>query len=416
MSDVVIIGVGFAGLFAANMLSLKGLKVKVLYKGFGATTLSSGRFCVLDTVAKKNEISLEKKYNKLKDNHPYKVLSQGSFTKFINLLERATKEMNMLLKNMFQGNPKKSKKVVYQSGAILETSLILDTMKGAIISEKDEKILLLGLEGLYEFNPDLVKKIMKTNMEKLGLKEIEIVTDVVPRKEISKYTSSVLGESSIDETSLTKIVFERFQRCDCKVLIPPILSYTIARRLFEESSGQISELPAEPKFAVGKRIVEKFIEESLKNNVDLKHIEEVKIQTRDNGIVVKYTSLGKHYEIQPNYLIIASGGLIGGGVKVKRKGDIIEYFDTVLGQKIAIGEIGDRRIPYFHSETTRIFNAGYAINEKSQPLNSKMHVFHDRIFAAGSVIGGKSFEDEGTGLGLPLISAYKVVEEIVKEW
>ena len=417
MSDVVVVGAGFAGLFTANMLSSKGLNVKLLYKGLGATILSSGRFCILDTKARSDKKSLEKKFMELGELHPYKVLSKGSFTEFISLLRESVKEMRTYLGRTFRGDFRKSEYVIYQSGSILETTLILNTMDGALLKDSSERILLLGVEGLYEFNPSLVKGVMERNLESIGLEEIEIETDVITRNELKISSSSTLAEGYIDEDSLAKSILRRYRKCGCKILFPPILSYKYIRELYEESSGKISEFPAEPKFAVGKRVIEKFIEEALKNGVELKHVNELIVRPdKSEKIYVEYSSLNKSEKLETEFLVIATGDLIGGGIKARRKGNIVEYIDTALGRKIALMKIDINKSNYLSSSTTKIFNVGYPINERSQPVDEENEVIHERIFVAGSAIGGKSFEGEGTGLGLPLISAYKSVKEILSEW
>ncbi len=401
-TEVLVIGAGFAGLNTAYQLAKRGYNVTVVYKGFGATAMSSGCFDILGYSYKQNDYTLDpiKAFDHLPEDHPYKIITGGNKNEFKKLIKQAVDALPEIFSDFLHGDYLRNKNFITMGGTIKTTAYVQKTMKGAEVND-GETYVILGLEGVYDFHPKLVETMLKTYLRAYGYTETRIKTVTLKTKDLtdSIYASAYLP-LTVNIKKFKKVLEKTAKKYSGVKLIPPLIhNFKVARDLIESFEGEVSEVPATPIYSPGLRLVEKMISISKNMGVALKHVEKAKVKANTGKVILEKNN--RTTELNPEIVIIATGDLIGGGLEVKGSAIV----EVVTGKKI-IGTIEDKPSEdYFgHDKISRI---GVKVNEKLQSTKEEGAA---NIFYVGSIIANYDYNLEKSGLGVPLLTSWKLVK------
>jgi glycerol-3-phosphate dehydrogenase subunit B len=117
-------------------------------------------------------------------------------------------------------------------------------------------------------------------------------------------------------------------------------------------------------------------------------------------------------EVEARSWVLASGRFLGGGLA--RRGGLAE---PLLGLPVLASEAGAAglalagRPPWLLTCRERtaaqpLLAAGVDVDEACRPLDEGGRPVHERLFAAGAVIGGHEHAADGTGLGVAILSGW----------
>lgn len=421
--EIVIIGAGAAGLLTALYVAGGGYQTRILYKGYGATAMSSGCFDILGYSYKTKDYvgSYKEAYEYLPDNHPYKVISGGKLENFESLLKSSISDAEGLFSNFLTGTINSNMLVATLFGTVKPTAFVQETMSGAKI-EEGSSYTIVGIEGIYDFNPRLVKTMLNTYLKSFGIKDVEIKETMIKRKKLADelfISYAPYLPLKVDSAKFEKALKTLISQVQTDyILIPPIISnFYTSLSLLEKFEGMISEVPAPPYYKTGLRLIRFLIDEVKKRGVKLIQVDEVKVYLRDNeGREIRFRKRGKEKKIVFDSLVLATGDLISGGLEAESfvEEDKVILRDSVLGWTLgefSSGEIGGGE--YFPMDNKDISSYGLGINENSKLLNGRGEEIRN-IYVVGSLIGGYNYNFEKSGLGVALVSAYKAASAILK--
>jgi glycerol-3-phosphate dehydrogenase subunit B len=119
-------------------------------------------------------------------------------------------------------------------------------------------------------------------------------------------------------------------------------------------------------------------------------------------------------EVVARSWVLASGRFVGGGIE--RRGALVE---SALGLPVLASEgpFADPSVRFAGrppaSLTLRdsrspqpLLAAGLRVDEELHPLDAEGRVLHERIFAAGAVVGGHDPSSDGTGMGVAMFTGW----------
>ena len=183
--EVAIVGAGAAGLLTALYLSERGFLVKVLYKGYGATAMSSGCFDILGYSYETRDYvkSFVEGFESLPNDHPYKILSNGKVENLRSILSEATGKTAGLFTDFLHGSIDSNMFVLTMFGTVKPTAFVQKTMRGAELKD-GLSYKIVGVEGIYDFHPKLVKSMLNLYLKSFRIKDVEVSSGVIKRKDV----------------------------------------------------------------------------------------------------------------------------------------------------------------------------------------------------------------------------------------
>lgn len=413
--DVLVIGSGAAGLLTAFYLGRKGFRVSIITRGYGATAMSSGCFDVLGMLNNVFLDSFKEGFNDLSDNHPYKVISVGNVNKLLNLFQSALNEANSIL-DLYTGDIARNINVITLFGTIKPTALIQKSMKGSIII-RDGRYLFLGFNNVFDYNPKLQARMLLSFAKIMGFKELKAFGERI------NLGINIPSIHFLPKLLKRKKIFNAFIKAlnqlmnkylPDSILIPPIFDDIKYLRSIQEDYP-LYEVPSTSPYKAGLRLNRLLWKIAENSGVMIHHINDLKVIVGGKEIrKVIARKDGRETEIQANHIVLATGDLVGGGLKVISEKASLEkkLIDTVLGLEIV--NLGKKtfRDDFFMNHNLDKF--GFKINEDLQPINKSNEPILNNLYVAGSIIGGYDMSEEKTGLGIPLVTAFKLSETIRK--
>ncbi len=407
-TEVLIIGAGFAGLNTAFQLAKRGYKVTVAYKGFGATAMSSGCFDILGYSYEQNDYALDpiEAFQHLPEKHPYMIITGGNKEEFKKQLKQAVNSLPEVFRDFLHGSYQQNTNHITLAGTIKTTAFVQKTMKGSEVKD-GETYVILGLEGIYDFHPKLVETMLKTSLRAYGYTETKIKTVNLKKKDLTEgISASTYLPLTLSIEKFKKLLKKIVRKYSGLKLIPPIIrNFKNAEDLVESFEEEVSEVPATPIYSPGLRLVVKMVNLSKNVGASIIHVENVKVNSKTSEVTLEKKN--KLIKLKPEITVIATGDLIGGGLEIKGNAVI----DVVTERKI--NENFGEKIPkdYFNKndELTRI---GVNVNGKLQLTTEDIEA---NIFYIGSIIANYDYNLEKSGLGVPLLTSWKLVSIIEGE-
>jgi len=420
---IIVVGMGFSGAYAAYLLKKTGYDVIVLHKGFGATAFSSGCFDILGYSIEKGEYLEDFKEGidevLSKENHPYAIVTDASRTKFEKMLNDAWRNLPEDLKAIYINNRNKNWFVITQLGTIKPTAAIQASMKGAMISEENVSICITGFKGDPGFNPSFVAKLLRSYIQALSFPNIEVthaIIDIGVRgvEELSYYINI---RNNLHDLYKKFKQLARRNRIDI-FLIPALLdleTFSLLKDLNEESDFLISEMPSGPRYYAGfrlQRLLSRVLDDTGVRYSRVKELQVTLEGERAKEVLWRDAISDKTFRTQDfEAIVIATGDIIGGGLAILADESLNKYLqDTVFNYRIRnLGLEGGFADSYIWGDH-EVLRSGLIINESSQVIMGENVL--ENVFACGSVLGGYDYTRELNGLGVALITAYNVVENI----
>jgi len=418
-SDVLIIGSGAGGLLTALYLAKRGKKVTVISKGYGATAMSSGCFDILGSVNGEIISSFREGFGALNNNHPYRVLSENNLTRLENYLSEATNLLPEIFSSFLAGSTDNNFLVITMFGTVKPTAFVQKSMIKAIISE-GSKYLFIGFRGLYDYNPALQASMLKISLRLFKLTNVKVDYAII--KLDHKLPSIHFLENYVrDEKRRREFISkirEVLETKNCDIALIPALFNDIATINEIQNEVPLAEAPSPPPYRAGIRLNTLLHKLAEKYGVSIFYISDIKPEVSGNRIQgVKAKIKNKDLPFEANNYVLATGDLVGGGLRIHTTPDISRriVIDSVFNVKLetlTMEEVFSNDI--FSAEGQRATRLGFRINSSGQPVNDHGDPLYENLYAVGSVIGGYDYNVEKSGLGVVLVTSYKVAEEIIK--
>jgi glycerol-3-phosphate dehydrogenase subunit B len=405
--DLIIIGSGLTGLFAANLAVDQGLTVQVISSGRGGLSLSHGCIDIY------NSSNPSRSIKSLSENHPYKIVSSGSIKASVNAFKSMASESGI----DYHGGMSSSFRLLSVVGSPYRTSLVPVTLiKGRL--DDPSPITIAGLENYRDF----WSTRLSINAKRHGIK----IRSTIDLPMLPLGNRRDLYSIDIAKLMLDDVFREELWRAwkpkltgKKRVGIPAILGTHAATDLMMEAEEyfgvEIFEIPTLPPSLPGLRLETALKQRCSRLGAQLTEGPSAlgRIDGRSKGRLtagVQIRTAGGIKLLNAKAVLLATGGFLHGGLQAQHDGKIIE---SVYGIPI---QTFSPRAQWTSSnlwETQNYSYHGLTTDKLMRPLDHKRKPFLENLFAAGGILHGADRTQENSRQGIGLATAYQAIQSIV---
>lgn len=406
--DVVVIGSGVSGAVAALTAKLSGASVALVAQFPGATYYSSGSIDIASH-ADNYLLGMQDLAHKLVV-HPYAQFAQNRSEKMHEALEllqqlvandcplhRQADGKNMLLATDMGS---------YKKSALVQQSQYLNLAD--LCGPK--KVAVLGMSSFLSFDAEQVSKMLNWGKKIYDLKHIEFTALSVPFfSPADHYFSSSLDLArALDDekfmhtfTDTLKAALKKSATSFDYLLLPPLIgtknSNEKVRKLSDACGIECKELLATKDSVPGMRLHHALLFGLSRLGIAIE--KSTVLGFFGDGSRIKSLKL-REYEIEAGSVVLATGKFLGGGISSAGLIQESIFSLPVWSREKPLHDSSPSTLTGRFDERQELFCAGLKVNNDLQPLDSAGVVFAENLFAAGSIIGGYDFSQDGSGLGV----------------
>ncbi len=402
MPDLVVIGAGLTGLFASYLAAAKGARVTLISFGRGGLSLSHG--CIdarYPTAARSIPEAL-----------PHPIALAGA-----DALRAGCAQLNNLLSAAgvgYVGSLDDSVETLTPLGGRRPTQFAPESL---VIPTQllDGRAAIAGILGFRDFMPALATRGWQGGGTAPACLDDLPWPGAPPRRDLYATDLARRFESRQQLASLCDLWRPLVAGIDC-LGIPAVLGlmdHVRVKAELESSLGlRLFEIPTLPPSVPGLRLETALRRAALAAGVTL--IEGARALGRLEGNRAKRRALGVRVEtaggtraISADKTLLASGGILNGGLHTDHAGSVIE---ATFGAPVAahatraawVGPAlsGPHEYPHF----------GVRVNDRMQPLDAAGELFAEDLYAAGGLLAGVDRVRTTCRQGIDLATAYRAIE------
>ena len=409
-SDILVVGAGMAGLMAAVTAAKSGLSVSVLSEGAGVISIGSGAVDFLGYVnGKKITDNPFNHLNELDKNHPYNIIGAENIKNaFASLIEISTSNGYEIKMN----DEGLNQTAISIAGTTKPTYICSESNNASRIL-KAKKILFAGVEYLKDAQPALAVKQAK-QYKVFAEAELESTILKSPFGKTHRVLNSLDLARYVDKEegfNWLKSELVRVSGGFDAVIIPPIcgtVNYTKSFKELQNLGFILVEAVSIPPGVGGYRLRNALISEAKK--LDIKFIENCNVQRAviENGKCKSLVALHNNIagaletEYSADKFIIATGGVIGGGIASTPDKVYEKIFNIEIKSPASVEERSDKNVFGSHIFT----KFGVNVNNKLQAIDSSGSPLYDNVFFAGNTLSDYDFPTEKSGYGVACSTGY----------
>jgi glycerol-3-phosphate dehydrogenase subunit B len=391
--DLIVIGMGLAGLTAARTAVERGAKVLIIGRGMGSVTLFGNSIDVLGSIPPGTD--MEEGVTRWIATNPHHPYARTGWTGIAEAL-MTFRELFPPPYNFATAGSGNSL-VPTGAGTLRPTYLLPVTMTaGAEMSAADT--LIVGLKGFKDFQSNTVSHHLHCRGVNLSL----------PRYGLEGLTAIALARL-MDEQPFRARLGEaiRHQMAGEKHIgLPAILGFKapadVLKTLETVTGARVFEIPMLPPSIPGLRIFHRFREVLMaKGATFLMGNPVTAADLKDGlceGITVHNPPLSTVY--QAEHYILATGRFLGGGLWADMERITEPLFHLPVFQPESRGEWFRER--FFQPEAHPIHRAGILTDEDLRPVDAKGKVILRNVRAAGSILAYHQAIEEHSREGIDI--------------
>ncbi|MCY4082595.1 MAG: anaerobic glycerol-3-phosphate dehydrogenase subunit B [Caldilineaceae bacterium] len=460
MLDLLVIGAGLTGLFAAYTAARAGLHVRVIAHGAGATHWHAGTVDLIGYLPNKEEAVTDwtQALPELPPAHPYRILGNEAVAIAMNEFQRLTAAAGLPYvragtaidltassqqderisqrsdsdEQVNDPNLGRNYQLISPVGAPRPVYLAPAAQQAANL-EVDRPMVIIGLEGMPDFYPDLIAENLQRQGHRARSATVPL-SRVTKRRDNNPLHIARLLDQPATQDHLTQMVVD-VTAADERVGLPAILGLyshlpllkkihqAIVNRgpeTTQSCGGQGSgcsafEIPTLPPSVPGLRLDAALRTQLTSLGVRVEIGMEVRgfhatgrriqwIETETGSRPLRHTAR--------NYLL-ATGGILGGGIYADRCGRVGE---TVFDLPLTAPQSRTQWLrPLFLDRRGHpIFQAGVSVDQRLRPLDQAGAPVYDNLWAAGSTLAHTDPIRERSREGIAIATGYTAANEVVK--
>ena len=405
MDDILVIGAGPAGLLAAWIARRRGVKVRVLATGIGTTHIAPGWLRILD--AEDDLRTALDGWIAAHPEHPYALSGLEALTGGISALREVCAEVGISCVGDLSGNYC----LPTALGAVLPAALVPESFAAGDVRTPGA-MLIAGPAGWRDFYPTLCAD----NLARQGVAAQGASFALPQMHAASRFDLTPLGLARLLEQADVRasVAAQLKPRLDgaTRVGFPAVLGlehHTEAWRDLQDRLGvPVFEIPTLPPSVPGIRLYDALKAALTRAGVpillDMAVGRGLVEGNRATGVVVPGVVREMTYRAET--IILATGGLYGGGIASDHRGEMRE---VVFGLPLHVpGGLGDWFDPTFLSaQRHAVHEAGVRANVRLQPIDVEGRVVLENVRVAGRALCCYDPLAEGSTEGVWLATAYR---------
>ncbi len=410
--DVVVVGVGLAGLTAALRLAEAGRSVLVLAKGVGSTHLAPSTIDVLGygVAGQLVERPLEAlpAFLRARPDHPYARLAPDALDAALQWLRGrvdgyvGSAEANLLLPTAV--------------GAAKPSTLVPESFVSGEL-RVGGRVALVGLRGFKDFWPALAAD----NLSRMRLPDpvFARAVEIAPPLDGEADVSGVGFAARFERPAFREAVALELLRTLApgeRVGFPAVLGLSRWREVWSDLEERLRkpvfEIPTPPPAVPGIRLYSALTEALRGAGGRLLVGDAVAGMQQSDGRVdtVLARAAGRVVPHQTQHVVLATGGFASGGLELDSRGTVRE---TALGLPVAGVSAPVRFAPGYLDEQP-LARAGLAVDERLRPLGADGRPAFANVHAAGATLAGAEPWREASGNGISLATGFAAAGAILE--
>jgi glycerol-3-phosphate dehydrogenase subunit B len=414
--DVVVVGLGLAGLMAGLVATSGGARTLLVGKGHGTLRFRSG---TIDVLGYWNDRSLRSPAEGLpavaaeRPNHPYALAGQdlGSGLEVIRTTAGAA---GLALDGSLEAN----RMVATAAGTLRPTCLAPPTMR---VDWDGAHVLVVGLAGYRDFQADLVASVLPAVGARLGL-EVEARAATVDLPSLHRHHLSGLELARLfDQSDFRRELLAALRGTlgDATVVaLPAVVGLEDAPEAAADLAHQlgvpVAELPTLPPSVPGLRLELAITAALRRAGARLQVGTFVRAMPQGGRIGwVEIQSPGHPLRVPVGRMVLASGGLASGGLEVRLDGTLRE---TVAELPVWLPEAAQGALvgrSFLESSGHPVSLAGVQVDGAMRPLGREGSPLYENLFAAGGLLAGADRAVEKSADGICCATGWRAAQEAV---
>lgn len=414
-ADVVVVGAGLAGLFAAYMAAADGARVALLSRGQGSLNISSGTIDVLGMTADGPVSGAPlAALERLPAFHPYRRLGTDAVKQALKAFRDLCEEEGWPLEAEEEGGEWQNMRLPTAIGTQKVSCLVPGSLDPRPLA-RARKVLVLGVDGLRDCMPAMAVD----NLRRLpDFADKELVSAWLP----SPWAGGYRVETALDVArTLERGPCEDFHRalaraskgCDC-VLVPPIAGTNPDNAVYDglvKAAGcPVVEMTGLPPGVTGQRLGKLLLNALRRRKVALLECAIVSGCERENGRVVALRTRhedGERRHVADRF-IVATGGTVAGGLVIEPG----TARDAVLGLQFELPKETAEWALENPFATQPFAYLGMPVLDDLVPSLDGQTPLSPNIRYAGRAVAGQdpAFERSGNGIAIATAHAAAVMD------
>jgi glycerol-3-phosphate dehydrogenase subunit B len=422
MDDFLIIGAGPAGLLAAWVARRRGAKVRVLAAGIGTTHISPGWIGVLDAVGDPStsvRLSAHAEgsgqalaaaldgWSAAHPAHPYALAGRDALASGVAALREVCAPAGLNYLGDLSGNFR----LPTALGVALPAAFVPESFAAGDL-RRTGAMLIAGPADWRDFYP----KLCADNLARQGITAQSAAFDLPEMAAASRFDLTPVGLARLFEQAevRARVAAQLKSRLAgaARVGLPAVLGLTqhaeAWRDLQDRLGVPVFEIPTLPPSVPGMRLFNACKAALTRAGVpillDMTAVRGETTAGRATGVVVP--NVVREATYRADTIILATGGLYGGGITSNHRGELRE---AVFGLPVhAPGGLGDWFDAKFLAESGHAAHyAGVRANARLQPVDEAGNVVLDNVRIAGRLLAGYNPVIEGSTEGVWLATGYR---------
>jgi glycerol-3-phosphate dehydrogenase subunit B len=402
MPDLVVVGAGLTGLFAAHLAAVRGAHVTLVSLGRGGLSLSLG---CLDALIPGSSFP---EGDPTPD--PLNLAGLGALQAALDHLQAILDEAGL----DYAGRLGAHVETLTPLGRRRPTQFAPESM---VLPPQlpDGRAAVAGIQGFRDFAPALVVRGWQgPGVPPECLDDLPWPGDP-PRRDLYASDLARQLENHDLSTSLCELWRPRLKGIEC-LGVPAVLGLSQHRRLKAEIEASLGitlfEIPTLPPSVPGLRLENALRHAALAAGVSfiegaraIGRIEGHGANRRATGVLAE--TAGGRRTLLADRTLLATGGILHGGLQTDHAGKVSEAVFRVpvvthasRGSWVGTGIGGEHAYPSF----------GILVNERMQPLGDTGQIFAADLYAAGGLLAGPDRVRRGCRQGVDLATAHRAVE------
>jgi glycerol-3-phosphate dehydrogenase subunit B len=411
-ADVLVVGGGMAGALAALAARAHGARVVLARRAPGATALSSGAISVAPDLAglpgaplasRRPTLEAAARLALASPDHPYAVVGVAALGEALRFAADA-------LEPVLAPPLERRRFLATAFGTAVGAALCQRSMAAGDLLDVGGLLAIAGLRGHLAFDAGLVAAGLARYAARGGPRvralELDLPGLVEPWARPHDLARALEAPGAAE--ALGEALRAALPAGAAAALLPPVLGLDPAARVPERIAAAagvpvaetLSDVPSVP----GLRL-----QRALEARLRAASVEVLTGAVSGAGRPGEAVAVAGR-EVRAGSWVLATGRFVGGGVA--RRGVLLE---ATLGLPVQAAEgreagvhlavrpaasltVRDRRAPQ------PLLSAGLRIDAGLRPLDERARPVHDRLFAAGAVVGGHEQATDGTGLGVAILT------------